>query len=329
MHKPSGLKEQNMSRPIKRLAAALTGAALVFAPLQPALAGGGGGGHGGGGMPGCHDNGGGGGKTVNVYKPVVVNKNINIFKPIVINKNIDINKNVNINKNVIINKNIVINKVSAFASAEASAFASAAAGANAGAAAQTIVYSGSYQIINYNNKVGGSIAIAAAAAAAGACHMQWATVVKAIHAVCVSAEGREYPASHMVGDTWLESGYEGEVARCIPGSRLKVIVGEVLQSDQGLAGTYDKGQVLMCGEHEALRHFKDGMVKCAPAIPVPDCTERTNLRRWGTGDFFFSYRAEVCVTDTRTSASGTASVAAEAEVGGMSLDGGVGDTSGY
>ncbi len=122
----------------------------------------------------------------------------------------------------------------------------------------------------------------------------------------------------MIGDTWIDSSYEGEIARCIPGSHLKVIIGEVLQSDQGLAGTYDHGQVLMCGEHEALRHFKDGMVKCAPAIPVPDCTERTNLRRYGEGDFFFSYRAQVCVTSTTTADAGTEA----AEVSGMSLDGG-------
>ena len=82
---------------------------------------------------------------------------------------------------------------------------------------------------------------------------------------------------------------------------------------------------LVCGDHEALRHFKDGMVKCAPAVPVPDCTERTNLRRWGTGDFFFSYRAQVCVTETHTAETTTAT---EAEVGGMTLDGGVGDPSG-
>jgi hypothetical protein len=110
------------------------------------------------------------------------------------------------------------------------------------------------------------------------------------------------------------------------------VIGEVLQSDQGLAGTYEHGQVLMCADHEALRHFKDGMVKCAPAIPVPDCTERTNMRRYGSGDFFFSYRAQVCVTENRSANAGgdmNATVATEAEVGGMSLDGGVGDNNGY
>jgi hypothetical protein len=155
--------------------------------------------------------------------------------------------------------------------------------------------------------------------------MQEATVVKSIHAVCVSAEGREFPASHMFGDTWIDSSYEGEVARCIPGSHLKITIGEVLQSDQGLAGTYDHGQILECGAHEALRHFKDGMVKCAPAVPVPDCTERTNLRRYGTADFFFSFRAKVCVTESYTAQSAETA----ADVSGLPLDGGVGDNSGY
>jgi hypothetical protein len=307
-----------MPRPTNSLIAALSSAALMLAPFSPAVAGNMGGGYGGhgGNQPGCPNMPKPPGNNIN-FKNININKNINIFKPTVINKNI------NINKNVLINKNIVINKVNVDVSAQASAFAAAAAGANAGAA--SIVYAGSYQIINYNNHgAGGAIAIAAVAAG-GECHMQEATVVKSIHVVCVSFEGREFPASHMIGDTWIDSGYEGEVARCIPGSHLKVIIGEVLQSDQGLAGTYDHGQVLMCADHEALRHFKDGMVKCAPAIPVPDCTERTNLRRWGTGDFFFSYRAKVCVT----------SVAAEyhhseaAELSGMTLDGGVGDSSGY
>ena len=61
------------------------------------------------------------------------------------------------------------------------------------------------------------------------------------------------------------------------------------------------------------------MLKCAPAMPVRDCTERTNLRKYGTGDMFFSYRTRVCVTRE-------ASADAE-DLSGMSMDGGVGDGS--
>jgi hypothetical protein len=63
------------------------------------------------------------------------------------------------------------------------------------------------------------------AGASASCEMQEATVVKAIHAACIAPDGREFPASHMVPDTWLDSSYEGEIARCIPGAYVKVVVG--------------------------------------------------------------------------------------------------------
>ena len=62
------------------------------------------------------------------------------------------------------------------------------------------------------------------------------------------------------------------------------------------------------------------MLKCAPAVPVPDCTERTNLRRWGTADMFFTFRSTVCV-NTHTAAAQSHDL----DVTGMPLSGGVGD----
>ncbi len=59
--------------------------------------------------------------------------------------------------------------------------------------------------------------------------------MKAIHAICVANDGHQFPASHMTPDTWINAGYEGEVARCLPGTTLKVMIGSVIQSDQGLA----------------------------------------------------------------------------------------------
>jgi hypothetical protein len=122
----------------------------------------------------------------------------------------------------------------------------------------------------------------------------------------------------MLSESWIESSYEGEVARCIAGSVLKVVIGDVVQSDQGMAGTYEHGQVLTCGPHEALRHYKDGLLKCAPAISVPDCTERTNLRRYGSSDLFFAYRAEVCAAPAHEVS------ARDTTVSGITLEGGVG-----
>jgi hypothetical protein len=130
--------------------------------------------------------------------------------------------------------------------------------------------------------------------AGGECHFIDATVVKVIHAICVATDGHQFPASHMTGDTWINSSYEGEVARCLPGTKLTAVIGSVAQSDQGMSTSLAGGQRLQCGAGEALRHYKNGMLKCAVAEKVPDCTERTNLRKYGSGDMFFTYVAKVC-----------------------------------
>jgi hypothetical protein len=103
----------------------------------------------------------------------------------------------------------------------------------------------------------------------------------------------------MLGDTWINAGYEGEIARCLPGSALKISVGSVVQSSEGAAVSNARAETMLCAPREALRHFKNGVLKCAPAVPVPDCTERTNLRKFGTGDMFFSYVTRVCLETGR------------------------------
>lgn len=233
----------------------------------------------------CHGGGGGGGHGRHIVKIWNINKNLNF------------NKNININKNIVIAKS---NSISV-----------AVSGASSGAAGYAS--SGSYAETTVVNHGGGDVA----ASAEETCEMQEGSVVKAIHAVCVSSEGREFPASHMLPETWVDTTYEGEVARCIPGSTVKASIGDVTETDQGMAGTYDGGEVLACGRGEALWHYKNGMVKCAPAMPVKDCTERTNLRRYGTGDFFFSYRTKVCASRTAKSK--------DVDLSSTNWDGGVGD----
>ncbi len=340
-------------RPLKIAAAMLVSSALTLVQVAEACnAGSNGGGKGNhpGGRPtpvSCPQSGGGVtinkpvtiNKSININKPVTIDKSINIYKPVTIDKSINIDKNINIDKSVNITKNIdaskninidktiIINKggsSSAEASAWASAWASASASSSASASVGNIViYSGYNEYVTVNNKIGGGGEIGAAAIGTvhtgGACEMADATVIKAVHAVCVSPDGREFPDSHMTEQTWIDSGFEGEVLRCIPGAHLKVALGDVSQSDQGMAGTFASGASLECASNEALRHFKDGMLKCTPKVPVKDCTERTNLRRWGTGDLFFSFRTKVCTPKT------AAAVSRELELSGMSLTGGVGD----
>ena len=252
--------------------------------------------------------------NINVYKPITINKNVNVYKPITINKNVEINKSIEItknidnskyidnSKNINIQKNIVINKGGG--EAEALAIAAAFAQASASASAQvnisndmsggvSYVSSGSYVEAppSYAGGDLGNISVQAPQQ----CVWRDATVVKAVRALCVSADGREFPAAHMTGDTWINGAYEGELARCLPGSVLKVVLGKVSQSNQGMAGAFEGAETIQCRPREALRHYKGGVLKCAPAVTVPDCTERTNLRKWGTGDMFISYHSRVCV----------------------------------
>ena len=246
-------------------------------------------------------------KNINVYKPTTINKNINVYKPVTINKNINItknidnskniniNKNVNINKNININKSIVINKGGRWRSAEASAFAQAMASASANASASV------------NNR--------SSCTAAAATNMSPSTIMAATFPA-----SRPSSSARCRKPTWSRrsmrsacrrtariprlahdrrhldrSSYEGEVARCLPG-RPSRSSSATWSSPTGHGRHLASGQVLECGPREAVRHYKDGMLKCAPAVPVPDCTERTNLRRYGTGDMFFSYRGKVCVS---------------------------------
>jgi hypothetical protein len=267
-------------------------------------------------------------KSVNVYKPVTIDKSVNIYKPVTIDKSINITKNIDASKNINIDKTIIINKGGSGGGAEASAWAAAwaqaSASANASVSNNIVIYSGYNEYITVNNRIGGGGEIGAAAIAtvrgSGTCEMQDASVIKAVRAVCVSPDGREFPASHMTDQTWIDSGFEGEVLRCIPGAHLKVSLGDVVQSDQGMAGTFASNAALECALGEALRHFKDGMLKCTPKVPVKDCTERTNLRRWGSGDLFFTFRTKVCAPGKTTTAARQ-----ELELSGMSLTGGVGE----
>ena len=67
----------------------------------------------------------------------------------------------------------------------------------------------------------------------------------------------------------------------------------------GVPVSLKDAHALSCRPGEAVSHFKDGMLKCTQARKLSDCTERTNLRKWGTGDMFFTYVARVCIDQRR------------------------------
>ncbi|MEE8439877.1 MAG: hypothetical protein V3S07_09830 [Micropepsaceae bacterium] len=238
-------------------------------------------------------------KNFDFSKNISINKNFDFSKNIEINKNFDFSKNIDLSKNIHIEKNIDLSKkiiiqknINVEVTAQAQAFAFA--GARAGADASTIVFAGGgggSTYVNVVNQGGGDIG---GLAVEEPCVETWAQVVSSIHAECIDARGQLHPATRMLRETWVDSSIEKELYRCLPGATLRVVFGEVVRSSHGMAGVYDNGKILTCGPGEALRHYTDGLVKCAPAEHIPDCTERENMRRYGTGDLFFSYAARVC-----------------------------------
>jgi len=181
-------------------------------------------------------------------------------------------------------------------------------------------------VVNKTDIIGGAAA-SAEAYVEEECVEQWGTVVKAIRAVCVDRSGRAHPAARMRPETFLDSSYGGEIYRCLEGAHLKVALGDVVESTEGMAGIYDGAQTFECRAGEALRHFKGGLVKCAAQIKVKECTERSNLRQYGVGDIFFSFEAKICAWSKREAGhrgKGEYARRSELNLSGMSLTGGVG-----
>ena len=275
-------------------------------------------------------------KKIIINKPITINKNIEIKKFIDARKTIDIDKNIHIEKSIDASKKIIINKsidasknitINKNFDVDISAQAFATASAQSQAQAVSYVRGGGSSYVTVINRGGDFGQLAVTTETKTVCVTQLATVVKSIHAICIDARGREHPAVRMLGETWIDSSFDKELYRCLEGAALKVTIGDVVQSTQGLAGLFEKGTVLTCGRGEALRHYQDGLVKCAIAEKVPDCTERENMRRFGIGNLFYSYVERVCVPTANIAADYLEGTAAETgrelEIAG-SFDGGVG-----
>jgi hypothetical protein len=273
-------------------------------------------------------------KNIEINRNFDFSRNIEINKHFDFSKHIDLSKNIEIEKNIDLSKHIEIEKnidIDIDVRAAAQAFASAGARAGAGAGAGAIVVGGSTAFVSVVNQGGGggigNVTVEEP------CVEQWGQVMASIHAECIDARGGAHPATRMLAETWIDSSIEREIYRCLSGSTLRVVLGEVVQSDHGLAGVYENGTVLTCSAGEALRHFTDGQVRCAVAERVPDCTERENMRRFGTGDLFFTYATRVCaVLAGRSTTSSSSFVGGYSQGGGLEIsgmDGGVGGSGSY
>ena len=225
--------------------------------------------------------------------------------------------------NIHVGGSVVVN---ASASATSSAVAGAGAGAGAGASAGSTVYYGggthggyysgpvSTGYIQGLNVEGGE---ARRRASYEATRTKFKRVV--IRAVCLDDRDVPHPASQVTPDREIDNGYEGELYRCIAGSRMQYVVGGY----EGSSESNFAGETYTCGKSDALYYgpgAQGGTVACRPQKPARDCNERSLLRRYGAGvkvltmlitEKYTAYREE---TVREQSSSGLS----------LSLDGGVG-----
>jgi hypothetical protein len=237
--------------------------------------------------------------------------------------------------NIHVGGSVVVN---ASASATSSASSGSSAGAGAGASAGSTVYYGggthggyysgpvSTGYIQGLNVEGGE---ARRRASYEATRTKFKRVV--IRAVCLDDRDIPHPASQVTPDRDIDSGYDGELFRCIAGSRMQYVIGAY----EGFSNANFGGETIVCGKNEALFYGggsgggsglsggpdgRGGALSCRPQRPARDCNERSLLRRYGAGvkvvtilttEKYTAYREE---TVRESSASGLS----------LSLDGGVG-----
>ncbi len=142
-----------------------------------------------------------------------------------------------------------------------------------------------------------------------------------IQAFCLDDRDVPHPASQVFPDRDVEESYDGELYRCIAGTRMQITIADFAERI-----SFDGGQTMICGKGEALYRRRGsapgeaGELVCRPQAPGRDCNERSLLRRFGAGvkvltivtvEKYTAYREEVITESSSSSMS-------------MSLDGGVG-----
>jgi hypothetical protein len=134
-----------------------------------------------------------------------------------------------------------------------------------------------------------------------------------IQASCIDDKDVPHPASQVTPDRDIEESYDGEIYRCIAGTRMQYVWAEF----NGQIA-FDHGQTVTCGKAQALYHSPGGQVECRAQRPARDCNERSLLRRFGAG-----MKILTMVTVERYTAYHEQSIQTQS-AGSLNLDGGVG-----
>lgn len=150
-----------------------------------------------------------------------------------------------------------------------------------------------------------------------------------IQAVCIDDRYVAHPASQTRPDREIDDAFEGELYRCLAGTRMQYTFSEYLGKID-----FSKGETRVCAKGEALYRTAGarglsggagregderaaGRLECRPQKPARDCNERSLLRRFGAGIKILTMSFVETYTAYKEEAS-------ESVVTSMSLDGGVG-----
>ncbi len=219
--------------------------------------------------------------------------------------------NVNVNASVIVNANV-----------NAQARVTAGAGASAGGFGQTIVYGG-------GGGYGGGMApnpvtVTGGLNVEGAREMRRVayqasrtkTTKVVIQAFCLDDKSVPHPASQVFPEKDVDDAYEGELYRCIAGTRMQYTWAEYFDHV-----SFDGGHTVTCDKDKALWHGREGKLECRAQTAARDCNERSLLRRFGAGvkiltmitvETYTAYREE----EVQTASSSSSSMSFSGGVGG-------------
>jgi hypothetical protein len=140
-----------------------------------------------------------------------------------------------------------------------------------------------------------------------------------VQAVCLDDRAVPHPASQVKPEREVADDYDGEIYRCIAGTRLQATYADYAGQDR-----VDGGETVGCDKMQALYRAPGGALECRAQKPARDCNERSLLRRYGAGIKLLTLARTETFTEYREEAA-SASASAKASAGGsLMLDGGVG-----
>ena len=146
------------------------------------------------------------------------------------------------------------------------------------------------------------------------------TETMSIRAVCMDDRGMPHPASRTDGDQNIAATFNGEVFRCMAGTRMEVTIGKVVNGQ----AVFDGGRSMSCQKGQALAYSTvpgaAGNLVCVAQSARAECNERSLLRRFGPGIKYAMITRTETVTSTRQAATSNVVTLRSS----MFVDGGVG-----